>query len=549
MKWPSGIGLACLALATTFQFLCALQPLEFLIDVVFERDDAFYYFLIARNVAETGQATFDGIHLSNGVQLLWHYVLVGLAYIVPDKIEYLRAALGLCIALNVLVGVLFWRLGRRLHSAMLGDVLTILWAGIMIERWNTLQGMEFSLHIAVIVGILLMLWKLWQTREMELGLMAGLGLLLTFNYWIRLDAVIFSIAIWGGVFVLIRQRASSSRIMFAQVISLTALPALGALAYIWASYDMAETLLPLSGSVKRVYAQAYFEGVGSTRVVIEQAGWWLKVQSLIFLGLVPGNLLDLSVAGGFNPMSQPLHLILPLIAFGLVGGGAFWLLRRFGLAHPFGQVAVAGLALWALAGLHLLVNVFALADFSHVTRHYYGWLLVFWLVWAGVLFVSLQEALPAIGRHALSVVFIFGLGAAYGLLGYQFIAKYEPERANYALIRMDLGAQLSRELPEDAVIAAWNAGVLGYFMDRPVVNLDGLVNDKAFRDVLRQKAPLQDYLRETGVTHLIDHNGRDLTLAFEEKRDVETFFRNGITWDEVEVLQKIEDIYVLEVKG
>jgi len=66
--------------------------------------------------------------------------------------------------------------------------------------------------------------------------------------------------------------------------------------------------------------------------------------------------------------------------------------------------------------------------------------------------------------------------------------------------------------------------------------------------LLEADAPLGDYFKTTGITHLIDHNGRDLTLAYQEKRDLEGEFRDGITWDTVEVLDKVEDIYILRVK-
>jgi len=160
----------------------------------------------------------------------------------------------------------------------------------------------------------------------------------------------------------------------------------------------------------------------------------------------------------------------------------------------------------------------------------------------------LMEALPKLGQAGLAAAFIGVAGLGYGTSGYQFLVGYEPEVENYAPIRMQLGAELSAELAPDAIVGAWNAGVLGYFLERPVVNLDGLVNDKAFRDVLASGAPLQDYLTQVGVTHLLDHNKRDLTLSFQEVRDTETFFRNGISWDEVDALKQVGAIYVLEIK-
>ena len=65
------------------------------------------------------------------------------------------------------------------------------------------------------------------------------------------------------------------------------------------------------------------------------------------------------------------------------------------------------------------------------------------------------------------------------------------------------GTQLmNRVLPEDSVVGAWDAGVIGYFSRFPVVNLDGLVNSYDYfhaRNSARDGyAPLY---REFGITH------------------------------------------------
>jgi hypothetical protein len=270
---------------------------------------------------------------------------------------------------------------------------------------------------------------------------------------------------------------------------------------------------------------------------------------MMMLGIVPEQFLALQNHISFNPKSVPLHAILPLAAFALVGCGALWIWIRYGFRSAMGRVALAGCLLWLVCAFHILANVIALADFSHVTRHYYGWLLVFWLIWAAILMVSVMEGLRPFAQTVLAAFFIGGAGLGYGLSGYQFLVEYKPELDNYAPIRMQLGTELSAELADDAIIGAWNAGVLGYFMDQPVVNLDGLVNDKAFREVLASGAPLQGYLEDGGVTHLVDHNKRDLTLAYGIRTHAkEGEFRNGITWDEVDALKQVGDIYVLEIK-
>lgn len=540
--WPNGVGFLFLSLAALFQAVCIFQPLTFLLDVIFERDDAFYYLQMARVAAETGQASFDGIHASSGVQFLWYYILVALAHLVSDQIDFLRAALGLCLALNIVAGALIWELGRRIHSVRAGDIALLFWAGIMVERWHTLQGMEFSLNIAIILVILIVVHGIWRNNMLTPGRAALLGLLLTLNFWTRLDAAIFSVAIWFFLVWLIRQPTRSAQVQLACLVALTMPPAIGTIGYLWVSHAMADTWLPLSGSVKRHYADVFFEGFDLATVLKEKIKWVLKLQGVIPLGLVPETLFDVPVYENYKP-SNPVHLALPIVSVALVAVGAFWLWSKQR------WLVISGLVLWTIALGHMAISIYTLGDFAHITRHYYGWLLVFWLVWGALLVASLLEALPRLLQGAVGAGFLLALAAAYGAGGYRFISAYEAEPESYALSRYALSQRLNETLPAEARIGAWNAGVLGYFLERPVINLDGLVNDKAFSRVLRSGAPLQGYMRDVGITHLIDHNRRDLTLRFQEMRDTDAEFRNGITWDEVEVLEKLQHIYVLRWRG
>lgn len=47
-------------------------------------DDFFYYLKIAKNIAETGESSFNGIVLTNGYHPLWQYILSGLYYLFDE---------------------------------------------------------------------------------------------------------------------------------------------------------------------------------------------------------------------------------------------------------------------------------------------------------------------------------------------------------------------------------------------------------------------------------------------------------------------------------
>ncbi len=75
-------------------------------------------------------------------------------------------------------------------------------------------------------------------------------------------------------------------------------------------------------------------------------------------------------------------------------------------------------------------------------------------------------------------------------------------------------------------VAAWNAGMISYFSGKPVVNLDGLVNDTVCKYVMEGR--LVDYLREKRVRYILDFSPGDL--------DVDTARANGFSREEMSKL-------------
>jgi hypothetical protein len=73
-----------------------------------------------------------------------------------------------------------------------------------------------------------------------------------------------------------------------------------------------------------------------------------------------------------------------------------------------------------------------------------------------------------------------------------------------------------REHPVDGQIGSWNAGILGYFLDGGIVNLDGVMNDQIYPYVLDNR--LIAYLDTTNVKYVADYpnliNEGETTLGY-----------------------------------
>jgi len=60
--------------------------------------------------------------------------------------------------------------------------------------------------------------------------------------------------------------------------------------------------------------------------------------------------------------------------------------------------------------------------------------------------------------------------------------------------------------PPDTVFASWNAGQLGFFSNRTVINLDGVINNVDYYErVLHGSTSLTEYLIENNVDFIVDY--------------------------------------------
>ena len=68
------------------------------------------------------------------------------------------------------------------------------------------------------------------------------------------------------------------------------------------------------------------------------------------------------------------------------------------------------------------------------------------------------------------------------------------------------GSWIDHHLPPSARVGSWDAGVIGYFAHRRVVNLDGVVNSHAYYEAGRH-GRIPDFLAARGVDWVANHGG------------------------------------------
>jgi hypothetical protein len=547
--WPVGIGLMCLALAAVYQLLCVAQPIEFLNQHVLLMDDVYYYFQVARNLALRNWATFDGLHSTSGIQLLWGLVLWLVALLSADKLGFIRAVLVLSTLLNGIAGLALWRLGRDLYSVEVGDLAALFWSGFMVGLLPTLMGLEYPLHAVTAVAITAICWRMFVERDAvpAPSRLLLLGGLLAVNYWVRLDSALISLLIWCGVGGLLFRRRTASRSFAIGFAALSLPPVLGAVAYVATCWHLAGTVMPISGLVKQDFAAQHFRGYSSVTSLAGHLFWWVRIESRALLDVLDSSLLTMH-----RPLGEPV----PLTVLGLVLVATAITIRRLlmgGTSDPRRRRAAVFVGLlWLLASLHAALVVTTIGHFSHVTQHYYAWLWLACCLWTAVMVQGFLARLSSsrMQRRAITVGVVAFLGVhAWDGVG-RFVLNYSPNLHNR---RLPVMTWMREHLPPDARIGAWNAGQLGYFSDRTIVNLDGLANDLHYLRYLQNGIPVREYLMAENIDYLIDVNEPDLTMPFRAAWDRSRLFRNTLLWSELEILYveegQPEPIVVVRLRG
>lgn len=127
---------------------------------------------------------------------------------------------------------------------------------------------------------------------------------------------------------------------------------------------------------------------------------------------------------------------------------------------------------------------------------------------AAVLDFAEAAVVEAPRRHstarALSpVLFVFVLPVLASLpLQWQSFA--DPDLRSIQLANKQAGIWITENLPSETVLGSWDAGVVGFFSDQSVVNLDGVVNSLDWHRAV-EAGTTGEFLREAGVTHIVNH--------------------------------------------
>jgi len=420
------------------------------------QDDYFYYAGVADNLVRNGRLTYDGIHLTNGFHPLWFSVIALI------RLMFGRFGAPFYLALTTLVLVslavtyeMSVRFARALGvapaaSAVLSAMYVVGTAKLMMS------GMEAALAIPLLLWLLL---ESIENRPLTAKRAAWLGFLSSLAILARLDVAIAVALLLAGYLFFVRPSIGVAvRRLLAFASGGVLLPL-----YLIANVMAFGTPMPVSALAKQLYSGIGFN-IGYARGVVLLSGY----------GPTVGLLLPLGIAALFvlSRRSPDLRRRQRLI-------GAIALVFAFTL---FGLNALSGWIFFPWYAYPIVPAAIAASVFV-------------WEIWGPMIWARRGAAL-ALGALIL---------VSQPVLAATHFWQYGPKGmiADNALLAN--AYELKRRVGDREGVFGMGAiaGFVAYVMDRPMVQLEGIMADRRMVDNIRREAPLEDVLREYGVDYLV----------------------------------------------
>ncbi len=481
-----------------------------------DSDDSFYYFQIAKNLAEGQFSTFDGgITRTNGYHPAWALLLTPF-YWVFDLESALPAIKTFQIALIAIAAALIVLSARLLRLPWIA--LFALLPGLYAIQ-GLYNGMEAAAALFSLALLFLALSLYARNAPRWFPMLAAVAFVLP---WFRLEYLAISLTATFGVTLIewLRQPRPFKLSMktITEYPSYTYVPALsaclGGLIYFIYNKLAFGGFIPVSAAVKRSWwSRACFEGDVSALPPL--------LETLYGQTCLEGD-------GGFSFIKNLMHF--------------------FRSDYFYDYLPVA---------LEMCVYAFVTWWLFHRSRSKSDWLFLIFLVGAASLAVG---HMAKFAQSAVTIHPIWGRPSWYYVPGYLMMAMVVPircyvavflikkfiepkwkaeskvlmlavvvmsalalipyayDKSNDGFHRVDkissgdgigqwnmtryLGTiqVMNLALPEDAIVGSWDAGRIGYFSSVPVVNLDGLVNSYDYLDA-SMNGNVDSLLDKYGITH------------------------------------------------
>jgi hypothetical protein len=497
---------AILLLTLAFHLAVVLQDINVLAKNGFLYDDSFYAFKIARNIA-TGQGmSFDGLHQTNGFQPLYVFMMVPVIWLTGSNLILpIYLALIMSALFTALTAVLFYRLVYRYVGERIAMFTTFLWALSPVVTKQMANGLETSMALFLFACVVYVyLTRIRPNPRPRRRDFVYVGVLIGLAALARIDEIFLALALLLDYLLVLRKRRSSSDAL--QCVGLSAVCALAVFGP-WLLYNVAVTgsVMQDSCAATRYLSTAYAPFLNAGAATHTPSGpsasflWDHVFLSFAVLRIAPPvhalfrTLERLGETTGAMSVSALISNVAGLALLALF----FYLVFRKNRGNRSEGMDQFRSLLFFSVLLILMYSLYVFGSF-YFTRYYYPIYFVSCLYTAFFLkelFIVLAKYRPIARTMCILALGVYV--SAVGFLSYSRAFRSKPVYHFY-----DAALWVEQNTEEDEIIGVFQAGAIGYFSNRTVINLDGKVNREAL-EALRER-DLASYLQEEGIDVLVD---------------------------------------------
>ncbi len=444
--------------------------------IAFFEDDYFYYLTIARNIVGGHGSTFDGIHRTNGYHPLWMVVNVCLFALFNGRSFFL-------VLLLIMLGsvlLTYFGLAKCLVRYLSANTSAYCAAFIAAEFLLMVgSGME------IVLTVPLLAWFCWYRlsyfqwtplRACFYGFFASLVILS------RLDSILFVVPLCILELLVVRTIPLASKVKAITGFFAGSLPVV---AYLVMNFLLFHTLVPISSTAKQLRTTNMPTVIGLRTAVLNNWPIPSQLGRPVAFGIFVAAIF--LIFGGRSRLAQrDQPLVWALLLFPFLQLGALSLLSDWPLwiwyLYPF---------LTAALGVFLILG----------TRQETWW-------------IKGSRFAPAI--IALAAFLVAARSAAHAIQ-----VAIHPKDQQYEIYYASRDLQTFAATHPGIYAMGDRAGMIGYMLHDPVVQLEGLVMDKAFLQNIRKERDLSETLKSYNVRYYIANNPESLNGCLSVREPVQ----------------------------
>ncbi|PJF31652.1 MAG: hypothetical protein CUN52_02445 [Phototrophicales bacterium] len=486
-------------------------------------DDSFYYITLGRNLADGKGAMVDDQHLTTGFQPLWGAMSVFPALLTDDlsSLVHLFQWMGVLVSAVacVLVYVLTVEVLTQIAPIQSGWVTMMAWLNAAVWYWHphhiaySINGMETTLSTCATLFMLVIFLRLYHRPSPKYALILGMSMGVAFLARVDASMLIVWLVIAIALFPPIQGQRIATIIRVGVMSLIISSP--------WAVFSLAQGkfILPESGFAVR--AHTLYTGQSdqlppplSSALDGEPAFARYYGQKMSqFIGELGKQMypFTIGIPQPDSPFLQDINIrivninithgtFLVMIGYVLIGGVTVFTRSRM----------IIGL--WVITALWIITAII-LYSFVVISWWFYERyalpiaeivsILMFCMLYALLLRLNIKKWTAGI---VLIILMINGmlLIQNYRLFTNEYRWIFDPA-INHTAPRSgfyEAAIWLNENVPADSRIGAFQSGVMVYYADAPVINLDGKVNADAHRAMTEGR--MWDYICDQQLDYIVD---------------------------------------------